>query len=43
LTLIVRGKATAATRLPLGSFLALGGLISTLIAAPLIAWYSSLL
>jgi leader peptidase (prepilin peptidase)/N-methyltransferase len=43
LTLIVRGKATAATRLPLGSFLALGGLISAFIAAPLIAWYSSLL
>jgi len=43
LGLIVRGKATAATRLPLGSFLAIGGLISALIGAPLIAWYSSLL
>jgi leader peptidase (prepilin peptidase) / N-methyltransferase len=43
LGLIVRGKATAATRLPLGSFLAIGGLISALIGAPLIAWYISLL
>jgi len=43
LGLIVRGKATAATRLPLGSFLAIGGLISALVGAPLIAWYSSLL
>jgi leader peptidase (prepilin peptidase)/N-methyltransferase len=43
LTLLARRKATAATRLPLGTFLAVGGLIAALVGAPLIAWYSSLL
>jgi leader peptidase (prepilin peptidase)/N-methyltransferase len=43
LTLLARGKATAATRLPLGSFLSVGGLVAALVGAPLIAWYSSLL
>jgi leader peptidase (prepilin peptidase)/N-methyltransferase len=43
LGLMARGKATAATRLPLGTFLAVGGLVAALVGAPLIAWYSSLL
>jgi leader peptidase (prepilin peptidase)/N-methyltransferase len=43
LTLIVRGRATAITRLPLGTFLSAGGLIAALVGGPLIAWYSSLL
>lgn len=43
LVLILRGKAQAATRLPLGSFLCLGGLVAALVGAPLIAWYASLL
>jgi leader peptidase (prepilin peptidase)/N-methyltransferase len=40
---LTRRKATAATRLPLGSFLSIGGLVAALVGAPLIAWYSSLL
>jgi leader peptidase (prepilin peptidase)/N-methyltransferase len=43
LFLMARGKVSAATRLPLGSFLAAGGLAAAFIGAPLIAWYSSLL
>ena len=43
LALLARGKATAATRLPLGSFISIGGLIAALIGTPVIAWYSSLL
>jgi leader peptidase (prepilin peptidase)/N-methyltransferase len=41
--LLVRGRADAATRLPLGSFLSLGGLLAALFGGPIIAWYSSLL
>lgn len=43
LMLIVRRQATATTRLPLGTFISLGGLVAALFGAPLIAWYSSLL
>jgi leader peptidase (prepilin peptidase)/N-methyltransferase len=43
LTLIARGRATAATRLPLGTFLAIGGLFSALVGTSIIAWYTSLL
>jgi leader peptidase (prepilin peptidase)/N-methyltransferase len=43
LGLILRGKASAATRLPLGSFLCVGGLVAAVIGVPMIAWYSSLL
>jgi leader peptidase (prepilin peptidase)/N-methyltransferase len=43
LTLIVRGKAQAATRLPLGSFLCAGGLVAALFGAQIVAWYASLL
>jgi leader peptidase (prepilin peptidase)/N-methyltransferase len=43
LVLIVRGRATAATRLPLGTFIALGGLVAAVVGIPLIGWYSSLL
>jgi len=42
-TLIARRKAHSLTRLPLGTFLAVGGLIAALFGAPLIAWYGSLL
>ena len=42
LTLIARNRATATTRLPLGSFLAIGGLLAALLGTPLIAWYTSL-
>jgi leader peptidase (prepilin peptidase)/N-methyltransferase len=43
LTLLLRGKANATSRLPLGSFLCIGGLLAALFGAPLIAWYTSLL
>ena len=43
LVLMARGRASAATRLPLGTFLCAGGLVSAVVGAPLIAWYSSLL
>lgn len=43
LVLLVRGKAQAATRLPLGTFLCVGGLVAALAGPQLIAWYSSLL
>jgi len=43
LGLIVRGKASAATRLPLGSFLCIGGLLAAVFGPGVIAWYSSLL
>jgi len=42
LTLLARHRATAATRLPLGSFLAIGGLAAAILGAPVIAWYASL-
>jgi len=41
-TLIVRRRATATTRLPLGAFLAIGGLAAAILGAPVIAWYASL-
>lgn len=43
LVLLVKGKAQAATRLPLGTFLCVGGLVAALAGPQLIAWYSSLL
>jgi leader peptidase (prepilin peptidase)/N-methyltransferase len=43
LTLLARGRATATTRLPLGTFLSIGGLLAALLGTPLIAWYASLL
>jgi leader peptidase (prepilin peptidase)/N-methyltransferase len=43
LTLIARRRATALTRLPLGTFLSLGGLFAALFSTPLITWYTSLL
>ena len=42
-TLLARGRAGAATRLPFGSFLAAGGLVSALFAPAVLAWYKSLL
>jgi leader peptidase (prepilin peptidase)/N-methyltransferase len=41
--LMARRRADGLTRLPLGSFLCLGGLITALWGVPLIAWYGSLL
>jgi leader peptidase (prepilin peptidase)/N-methyltransferase len=43
LTLMARGKATLRKRLPLGTFLCIGGLIAALVGTPVIAWYTSLL
>ncbi|MGA7155584.1 MAG: prepilin peptidase [Acidobacteriaceae bacterium] len=42
-TLIAQRRADAATRLPLGTFLAIGGLVAAILGAPVIAWYASLL
>jgi leader peptidase (prepilin peptidase)/N-methyltransferase len=42
ITLIARRRATSTTRLPLGAFLAIGGLIAAILGAPVIAWYASL-
>ena len=41
--LLARGRAHAMSRLPLGSFLAFGGLVAAVVGTPVIAWYSSLL
>ena len=42
-TLVVRGRATARTRLPLGSFLGLAGLFAALFGDSVLAWYRTLL
>jgi leader peptidase (prepilin peptidase)/N-methyltransferase len=41
--LIVRGRAGAGTRLPLGSFLGVGGLAAALVGEQVIGWYRGLL
>jgi leader peptidase (prepilin peptidase)/N-methyltransferase len=41
--LLLRGRANAATRLPFGSFLAIGGLVAALFGGPIIAAYATLL
>jgi leader peptidase (prepilin peptidase)/N-methyltransferase len=41
--LLLRRRATALTRLPLGTFLSIGGLIAALVGTTLIAWYTSVL
>ena len=41
--LLARGRAGANTRLPLGSFLAAGGLLATLAGQQILGWYRSLL
>lgn len=43
LPLLARRRAAARTQLPLGSFLALGGLITALFGEPWLDWYRSLL
>ena len=43
LVLMVRGKAGGATKLPLGSFLATGGLLAALFGHPIVDWYVGLL
>ena len=39
---LARGRATAASRLPFGSFLAAGGLLTLCVGAPLLDWYLGL-
>lgn len=41
--LLARGKADRLTRLPLGTFLCIGGFFAMLFGQPLIDWYTSLL
>jgi leader peptidase (prepilin peptidase) / N-methyltransferase len=41
--LIARGKPAATTKLPLGSFLAAGGLVAALFGARVVEWYAGLL
>ena len=41
--LLARGRATSTTRLPLGSFLAAGGLATALVGEAVLAWYKGLL
>ncbi|HLI76314.1 MAG TPA: prepilin peptidase [Acidobacteriaceae bacterium] len=41
--LLARGRATAATKLPLGSFLAAGGLVTALLGEAVLTWYKGLL
>ncbi len=41
--LLARGRATAATKLPLGTFLAAGGLLTALLGEALLTWYKGLL
>jgi len=35
-------RANAATRLPFGSFLAVGGLVAALLGPEIVGWYASL-
>jgi leader peptidase (prepilin peptidase)/N-methyltransferase len=37
--LLARRRATAASRIPLGTFLCIGGLVAALFAEPMLAWY----
>ncbi len=41
--LLARGRATAMTKLPLGSFLAAGGLFTALVGEAVLTWYKGLL
>jgi leader peptidase (prepilin peptidase)/N-methyltransferase len=43
LTQMARGKATMRARLPLGTFICIGGLVAALVGPPILAWYTSLL
>jgi leader peptidase (prepilin peptidase) / N-methyltransferase len=43
IVLIVRGKPAGTTKLPLGSFLAAGGLVAALFGARVVEWYAGLL
>lgn len=40
--LLARGRASAVTRLPFGSFLAAGGILAALAGVPLVNWYLTL-
>ena len=40
--LLIRGRANSLTRLPLGSFLSIAGLLTALVGQPILAWYTSL-
>jgi len=41
--LLLRGRASGATRIAFGSFLAVGGMVSALYGEAVVAWYTSLL
>ncbi|MDE1161774.1 MAG: prepilin peptidase [Acidobacteriaceae bacterium] len=41
--MLLRGKASGATRLPLGSFLAIGGLLAASVGPIILNWYTGLL
>ena len=41
--LLARGRAHGMSRLPLGSFLAVGGLVAAVVGQPMISWYSGLI
>jgi leader peptidase (prepilin peptidase) / N-methyltransferase len=43
IALLARRRATSTTRIPLGTFLCIGGLLAAVLGEPLIAWYRSLL
>jgi leader peptidase (prepilin peptidase)/N-methyltransferase len=43
LTLLARRRATAVSRLPLGTFVCIGGLLAALVGPQVIAWYGGLL
>ena len=43
IVLLIRRRASAATRLPFGSFLAAGGLFAALFGAQIVDWYANLL
>jgi leader peptidase (prepilin peptidase)/N-methyltransferase len=40
IVLLARRRATAASRIPLGTFLCIGGLVAALIGERMLAWYS---
>ena len=42
-TLLASRRATALSRIPLGSFFSLGGLVAAMVGTPLLDWYASLL
>ncbi len=39
IALLARGRATTASRIPLGTFLCIGGLVAAMFGQPMLAWY----